>query len=1858
MCSILLSGNSCQRGNRAVQSLTQVNPFVYGYTSGVISKASSIRVQFAEETVEKEMVGKPANSQLISISPDISGELYWEDTRTLRLDPATPLPPATTFHVELNVQKALKNARGENASFAFEFRTKEQFAQTELDGIFYPDERNYEKIQVKGRVYTADIAGADEFKSLLKASQFGRSLSVHWEHSSDQLMHQFTIEGIARSSSAREVMLKWDGKAMGASLSSSESIKIPDLQTFTLLNARVIQGEEQYLLCEFSDPLRADQLLDGLLDLAGYEQNIRFLIEGNRVRMYPSSSIRGTYRVQAREGIRNSKNRTLSSEGIYQVVFDALHPQVRLTGNGVIMPHSNGLLFPFDAVGLDAIDVEVFKIYHNNILQFLQENNLDGDYELYRVGKIILQKKIELKTLNPGANSGKWTSYALDLADLIQKDDQAIYSIRIGFRPEYATLSCLNSLRTQHQVNLQPRSRDFESEEEEPTSIMDNWYGGDGWNIDYNWEKRNDPCATEYYNSEHFIQRNVLASNLGITAKTGGDRTVLAVVTDLRTAAPLTGISVEVYDYLQQRIGQGTTNSDGIARIPYKGKPYVLLASNEKERGYLRLSDGESLDVSRYDVAGAAVQKGLKGLLYGERGVWRPGDSVFLNFILDDRSASLPDNYPIEMEIVNARGQVHEKRSTSRSTGHIYPLHFSTRPDAPTGNWLVKVKAGGAVFEKTLKIETVKPNRLEVKLRFGDDKLIVRNKNLGGELNAQWLHGAPASNLRAIVEGKLRPASAAFPRYPSFSFNDPARPFDQPEPVVLFDGKLNEIGSVRIQTTAFEVEQAPGMLQAAFKTRVFEPGGDFSTDNLVLPYSPYTAYAGVEIPKDAYGDPRTEVGKAAPLRLVLLDPHGKPLSNRKLQIGIYGVEWRWWWDRYAEDMSNYNTSTHYNAVSRADVTTNAEGIATWSFRPSRQGRYLIRVCDEDGGHCSGDYIYVGNPWFVDGDNAQFREVAAMLSFKTDKEKYKVGETATLRIPGGKKGRILVSLENGSKVLQTFWVDSKAGENTVAIKLTSDMSPNVYAHISLLQPHGQVANDLPIRLYGIVPIEVEDPGTKLQPALRMPTVLKPEQRFTVEVSEKTGKEMAYTLAVVDEGLLGLTRYQTPNPRETFYAREALGIHTWDVYNQVLGAYSGSLDRVVSIGGDGALDPSALNNTANRFEPVVRHLGPFLLKKGGTAKHQIAMPNYVGAVRVMVVAASNGAYGNAEQRAQVRNPLMVLATAPRQLAPGDAFQLPVNVFANENAIRQVRITVVEKSGRAAVENANATLSFSGTGNKMAFFPIRIKNSNGIARFEITATSGTETSRQQLEIQVRNPAPYATSVYAEVLEPGQSWSPELRPIGISGTRSGMLEVSGMLPVNLGDRMEYLLQYPYGCLEQTISACFPQLFADKLMEISPAAQQTADTYIKAGIERIRSFQTAEGGFAYWPGQSEANPWNTSYAGHFLLEAKAQGYLIPPHVWSDWLKFQKKAARLWDPQLATYGFGSEESMQLNQAYRLYTLALAGQPDLASMNRLRESKNLKQAARWRLAASYALAGKEQAAKELIQNQPTTVAAYTELAGTYGSDLRDRALMLETLLLLKDMKRAAQVALLISEELSSSSWWSTQSVAQALVAMSRYAGNQRLSSETRFSWQMPGSKIVQSGSKTPVMQIRLTGAQLQNGNGMVKNTGKSRIYARIIYRGQPAPGQEQAAANDLNIQLRFQSMEGSELSPDQIPQGRDFIAEVRVSHPGSRPQAYAGLALSQVFPSGWEIINQRMAELGAGTQSSFEYQDIRDDRVNTFFSLNENQTKVFRVQLNAAYPGKYYLPATACSAMYDQSVSAVVKGRWVEVIASAGNARPM
>ena len=1847
-----LSLMSCQEKERRGQMPAEVSSFVYAYTSGIISKTDPIRVRFTSSAVGEEEIGSTAEG-IIRFKPDIPGQASWEDDKTLLFEPSKYLKSGTSFVGTVLLKKLFSNAGGVAAEFAFDFRTRDQGFSVEIEGLQAQGPNELSKQKLDGTIFTTDLAENEEVEKTLKAEQRGSNLAFSWEHSGDGTEHRFLISGIRRGNKPGKVALSWNGDALNVDKKGRKEVEIPALGDFKVTDVQVVQQATQYIRLHLSDPLRKAQNLGGLVAISDYSGKLDFTIEGNEIRIYPASRLTGTHTIQVRPGIRNINKTRMQKPSIWTVAFEEMKPAVRLVGRGVIMPNSDGLIFPFEAVSLNAVEVEVFKIFDNNILQFLQSNELDGNYDMQRVGRVILQEKVPLKNLNPNANTASWTRYALDLSKLMEQDPNAIYQLRIGFRPEYSTWFCGTSAKSSEDKNLTVMEAG-QLEGAEIKSFWGGWYGIDGYYNDYRWEDREDPCRPAYYNYENFVLRNVIASDLGIIAKGGKDGSMFVAVSNLKTAEPASGATLEFFDYQQQFMASATTNSEGIAQLDLKRTPFAVVASLGAQKGYLKLLDGNALSMSRFDVAGAVAQKGLKGFIYGDRGVWRPGDSLFLNFILDDKSGKLPANHPITFELYDPRGQLQQKRVTTENVDDLYPLPIATSLDAPTGNWTAKVKVGGAHFSKILKIETVKPNRLKINLDFGKEILSAKDEPLEGKLQINWLHGAPAQNLETVVEVEVRQTNTTFEHFPDYEFDDPARRLTA-EPVTLFDGKTDQDGAATFRANIYNNNRsAAGKLKANFKTRAFEKGGDFSTWNSSYEYNPYEAYAGIRIPKNEYEEQRINMNQDGKIKFVAVDEKGNPLNGKELTVGLYRVEWRWWWDRSWDDVSRFNSSQHLNSLQKTTLTTNNKGETSWTVNVNDWGRYLVRVCDSEGGHCAGDYFYSGYPWYDEDGNGR-REEAAMMSFSSEKKKYQVGETIVLKVPAGNAGRVLVTLENGAGVMESFWKKAIKGENTFRIEAMEEMAPTVYAFVTLVQPHAQVENDLPIRMYGVLPIAVENPDTKLTPVLKMPNELKPEKKFTIEVSEKHGDAMAYSIAIVDDGLLDLTRFRTPDPHAAFYAREALGVKTWDVYDYVLGACGGELERILSIGGDGEIEAQAAKKNANRFKPVVLHAGPFYLKKGKKAKHEFTMPNYVGSVRAMVVAANhNEAYGNAEKTVPVRKPLMALATLPRVLGPEEELKMPVNIFAMDKKVKKVTIKIEESSGLVEIiGGASKTLNFSRPGDDLVYFDLKVKREIGIAKFKVTAKGGGETAKQEIELDIRNPNPYVTNVFAGIMESGEDWTQNFQPLGIRGTNKGLLEVSNIPPINLGKRLNFLIRYPHGCIEQTISSGFPQLYLDKLIQLDEGQKKRVPQNIEACIERLKYFQLSNGGFTYWPGGSYSD-WGTTYGLHFLLEARALGYSVPSSMLDRLVKYQKKTARHWQP--AKPGIYKNlpypDFSQLAQAYRLFTLALAKSPELGGMNRLREMKNLGIQASWRLAAAYALLGKPEVALELVKNLPTEVNPYTQMSYSYGSDLRDEAMILETLVLMGENKAAAGLARQLSEKLSQNRWYSTQTIAYSLLAIGKLVGESGLGDKFDFAYRLGDGKWVNAGSTHPIMSIEVpVELDASNRSLSVKNSGTRLLYARLILTGQPVIGDQTAAAEDLQITINYRTTTGERINPGNIPQGSDFIAEVVVTNPGKRGIRYEEMALTQIFPSGWEILNTRMDNFTDFSNSTKpEYQDIRDDRIYSYFDIGNSTHQVYRVQLNAAYQGRYYLPTVSCEAMYDNSINARVPGQWVEVVA--------
>ncbi|WP_439127846.1 alpha-2-macroglobulin family protein [Polaribacter sp.] len=1752
--------------------------------------------------------------------------------------PDENLQANTAYTVTVKLHKIYKNIESNFKEYTFQFKTIEPNFGIQIQNLqSYSKEYQY----VEGVLKSADIISLKNAKKLLEANQQKNSKNIVWNETyQESKIFDFRIDSIQRLVEDSELEISWDGKPINATSKGENTILIPGKNNFKVVDLSVVNASNRYISINFSDALKKQQNFDGLVTV----QNIKdphFIVNGNELKVFSDTKFIGNILVSIFEGIKNTEGYKLKKQFSETVTFQQKKPQIRAISNGTILPNSNNLKYNFEAINVREVDVRIIKIFEDNVLQFLQENNINSNnkYVLKKVGRRVAKKTITLIS-NPQLNTQKWKAYSIDISKMVVTEPGAIYRIELDFNKDQTFYNCNSTATSKENTdNYYENYNDFneiDNEDEREELYWDNKLY-DYRNRNYNWRDRKNACKDSYYVNKGIAQ-NLLASNMGIIAKKGTNNEYFFAVTNILSTKPIIGAIVKLYNYQQQEIVATRTDTQGFVKIENSKNAAFAIVSKGNNSGYIRLFDGNSLSLSKFDVSGTKTQKGLKGYLYGERGVWRPGDSIHLSFILNDAANKLPKNHPVKLEVTDPSGKLIYKNVTTENLHNFYKFTVTTMPEAKTGNYQAKVSVGGAKFYKNLKVETVKPNRLKIKVDF-DDEILTNTKPINGSLEVKWLHGTPAKNIKTEIKAKVSATNYSFKNHREYVFSDPSRTFSTEE-INIFEGKLNENGTAKISSNLKVGKNAPGMLNVQFLVRAFENGGDFSVDAFTKKYAPFAAFVGLKSPQgNRYGSFFTDENQT--FSVVSVDEKGNTQPNRTLEVELYQIHWRWWWSSSEDNLSRYTSSTYNKSYKTFKIKTDSKGKGSFKINIPEEdrGRFLIRVIDKKSGHATGRTAYFYKNWWQNSTSGD-KEAAKMLVFSADKEKYNVGETAKITFPSGSKGRALVSIENGTKVLETKWVATQKGTTSVEIPINKNMAPNVFVNISLLQPHQVSENDLPIRLFGVIPILVADKNTKLEPQITMPNELKPQKEFAVKVSEKNNKAMTYTLAIVEEGLLDLTRFKTPNAYTQFYAREALGVKTWDIFDDVIGAYSGSIDQVFAIGGDGSL-AKAKNQKANRFKPVVTYLGPFYLDKNETKTHKITLPNYIGSVRTMVVAGDvkNEAFGNAEKATPVKKPLMVLATLPRKLSPKEKVTLPVTIFAMDKKVKNVQITVKTSNGIQIKGNQTQTLNFDKPDEKMVYFELDVLKANGINTIEVIATGNGEKSTYKVELDVVNPNPITSKIIDKTIKANQTQTIDFTTFGVAGSNQAILELSTIPQINFTGRLQYLIQYPHGCVEQTTSSVFPQLFLTDLFDLSSEKKSEIQKNIEKGIKRLGNFQKANGGLSYWLGENYVDDWGTTYAGHFMLEAAKKGFVLPLTFKSNFIRYQKQAARNWRPSYSSY------AKDLAQAYRLYTLALAGSADLSAMNRLREFKQISNEAKWRLAAAYALVGQKEAAKEIMQKANLNFTGYNYY--NYGSVNRNRAMALETLLI-TGSKNVKEVSKSIAKELSSNRWMSTQTTAFSLLAIGKMVvKNGGKSIHLKYT-KNGKTEVVKTSSS--MMQRVLNVSEGQNSITL-QNQENNVVFARIINSGKLPLGEEISEKRGLSVTVNYKDLKGKSIDIKKLKQGQDFVAIIKVSNP--KNEAVKNIALTQIFPSGWEIVNTRFTDFGSTTKSEARYTDIRDDRVNFYFDLNKrrngSETKTFTVLLNAAYLGTYYLPGVQVEAMYDNDYLVKTKGSWVEVL---------
>lgn len=1766
---------------------SEMPDWIAAYAPEIIEPDSKIRIE-PTDTLRKLIDFEAGLDGVFSFTPRVTGiATFGEGGRFLDFYPHQgELEEGREYECRIDMGRL--SGCPELGDFSFKFRVGRR--EVKMDELIVSiDSRNIENAKVSGKLVFSHAPGDITYDTrMFSCSE--KDVQFNISKTDDDKTFDFVASNIRRKENDYSLTIQY--KPSESSEGVSHEVNVPGVKEFKLHSAVNVSSSDPYIALEFTAPLDERQSLEGLISIDRCDI-IRIERNAASVRVFYDGIGLARFTLNISDVLRSYDGRNLKSEINQEVIQEVIPPAIEVPMDGTILPDGRNLIFPFKAVNLAAVDVEVVKIYADNVLHFLHDNEIgDNDY-MRRAGRLIYRKTIRLDK-NKSLDLHKWQNFSINLNDLFKQERAAIYNIRLSFRKAYS----LYDRNEPEEFKLIDGLTESDRQEWDKTySYISRTAPDYNW-WDYQWSERDDPTKASYYmDSSRMPEYNLLATNLGLIVKQSDNKRVWATVSDIMTTSPLDSVKVTAYNYQLREVGYGWTDSNGFADFNVSGKPFVVTAFDGISTTYLKVGDGKEMSTSHFDVSGKSNTGGIKGYTYGDRGIWRPGDDIHLTLIVEDKQKTLPSNHPVTMELFTPEDVLYDRQVLRKGVNGFYTFCIKTSEDALTGHWNAKFHVGSTVFNHKVHIETITPNRLKVNLDLPE--VLNADSQTRVDVNATWLTGVIAKGLETNLEVTLYNNDKPFSGYPEYRFSNPLLNFSQ-STYELSDGILDTLGHVSLDCQMPKPENAPGMLQANLVCRVAESGGNESVVSKSVRYSPFKTYVGVDLSEKEY-----ETDKDLVFPVVTVDAAGEKMSGRKLEWKIYRLQKQWWWEGSVELLSRYVKGNSAEIVASGTLVT-GDAATEIPFRldyPS-WGNFLLFVKDMESNHATGGTFWVDWPQWRGLSDRHASDGASILSFSMDKSKYEVGETAKVYLPKSTGGRVLISIENGSKVLSRRWVTlSSEKETAYRLSITKAMAPNFYVHATLIQPHSQTLNDMPIRMYGIQGAEVIDKNSILHPLIEVADEILPQKEFSVKVREQNGRPMTYTLAVVDEGLLDINGFRTPNAWRTMNLREALGVKTWDMYNEVIGAYAGKFTSVLSIGGDEAL--RAAEGKEKRFNPVVKFMGPFTTD-GRTKTHKVTLPMYVGSVRVMVVAGQNGAYGSAEKNVSVRSPLMILPTLPRVLSCGDKFKMPVNLFVTKDDLKNVDVSVSVEGPLMINGESSKNMTFAAPGEEILDFALTCDASaSGVAKVTVTAVSGSHKASETINVQVRNPHQTIVTSQQKLLDNNEEtfvWNKD--------SEKTTLEISTLPSINFEKVYSFVSNYYHYCTEQLSSRAMFLLYGRKFL--SEKSQKEAEQMIREIIKELGTRQLSTGGFRYWSSSDSAHQWASSMVGEVMTEALGQGFAIPSDTYAKWIDYQVAEAK-------RYTHSTKKAADQQQAYRLYTLALAGKPQFAYMNRLKEAKSISQAAKYRLAAAYLIAGKPSVADEIFEKEAvSTEGGYS----TFWSGLRDDAMQLETLVLMGRSDLAIPLAKSIAADFSSH-YCSTQEVAFISSAFSRLS--RILGASGSSVTVTAGGKSKEYKSDKEVVAIDIPAG---HGSVAVRNNGSTPLYVSMINERQPSALETiPAHENGVRLSVKYTDTEGKSVDVTNLKQGDQIYVDIVVNKTDGLDSD--SMALTFRVPSGLEIWNERIYN-DVTSQTRI---DVRDDRVCCYFDINGTQKKSFRIKVRAAYEGSYILPATVVEDMY-------------------------
>lgn len=1525
----------------------------------------------------------------------------------------------------------------------------------------------------------------------------------------------------------------------------------------------------------FSQNILQNQNLTELISISPSVE-FKALAISNKIKLIGNFNPNTTYNINISSSLKSDENINIKNTYRTQVSFKDYEPAISFSSQGVFLSSKADKKIGFKSLNVKKVHLEVWQIFSNNLSEYLRYKNLQGakklsDYdsdifsETDYTSQMVLKKSFDIENVK-----NEWVEHEIALDGL--KDLSGVFIVKLYFEEKDVDFTF---------------DKDIES-----------------------WKKY------RFFNQKARISKNLIFSDIALIVQKL-DQKLFIDIRDFTTQKSLKDVKVEVISNKNQILASKLSDEDGLVVFDdIKNDALFILASKDNQASIVRLSSPLLYD--GFDVGGLELNSKNKVFIYTERGVYRPGDDIHLSIV--GRNDKGVINHPVFLSFFDPRNKklLDKIKLEPLSNGTFYKK-INLNPQAQSGIYLARVEFANLVFDKEILVQNIVANRIKVAMQA--PKMLKENEQLDFNISSKYLFGSPASKLKFQTDLFVNKKEYKNSKYPEYIFSNPSVLIYQYQDKL--EGNLDENGQTK-QHFVFQdfFKNIPYNLEVTLSTRVFETGArsvEAATQTSIILHE---NFVGIKKLKNRY----LNSGSIVNFDVIVSDLEENLIANRKIKYTIYANDYSWWWDydNYDDFLKSLKRDKNTQIIHQGEIVSQDQPVKIEFDPKDYHGEMFIELEDIQNKTSTGEYFYVSS-FGAPSDS----DIVSSLKIKSDKKEYKPNDIATIEFESVKGAKAIVTFNDNTKILKRFVLETKENTTKVEFPISKEYTPNIYASVILLQDYNDYTNDRALRLFGVVPLKVIDEHSKIELDIKAPSKVMPKQDFQIEIQSKDKQSYTYTVAIVDEGLLDINAFKTPDIWEYFYQKIRFNMSIYDTYDKIIAKNTANVSKVLTTGGDSFLESRAnkskSDEKARRFKPVVLFQEPVKSDENGYAKLNFKMPSYLGSVRVMVVANNQNSFGSAFKNIQVSAPVIMLETLPRALRMGDEFRLLVQVFKIDEDVKNAKLSLKAKNSLISFNSNEILIDFDNEKVKDVYIDAKVDSDNlgtEELEFSLSVKDYTYTQNTQIDIKALNTISYEGKSLKIPANSTMEFNIDKEYINPSAS----LSISSKPILNINHRLKYLQNYPYGCIEQSTSSVLPQLFLDKL-NLDVNKQKIIDN-TNALINKYINFQTSNGGFAYWQGLKESDDWGSNYAGMFLILAKEKGYYVSDAMFNAWLDYEKAYILKDDVN---------KDIKINS---LYLLALAKEPNLSVMNSIYENKqylkNLSNVSLWQLGSAYKLAGFDEIALNLVKNLSIKPDS-DDYTSTYGSFLRDEAIIANAYKIIYGKNNDGLLED-IKKNLESNAWLSTQSAGYALYALS--------------------NSFDEKNSKTLNAAINIDG-KTQNLNEtsfeqFEFNKGKVVIKAKedtFVHFGIEGIKKEAALpfAQGLFITRTFYDENGNEIDESSIKSSQIFYIKLTISLDKTSQEIH-NVALTQILPSGWEIVHDFLSSEKPEfvNDSNYDFVDIRDDKIMYFFSLYPEKEKNFFVKLSAITPGVYTLSGTYAEAMYDNTYRALSQSKRVKV----------